>query len=138
MQYLLKLYLLSAGALSFSSVIMPLSSDQVTALKNPDTKIMFQDQNPKKGGSNAWGRYDKYKKCTSIGEATAAGANWQDLSSDFEEGYMKFSIPEDVEMPASTKRAAIEGTPDKEAEQRSRVSPSQVAPLVLAPRPLKL
>ena len=48
--YLLKLYLFSAGALSFSSVIMPLSSDQVTALKNPDTKIMFQDQNPKKGG----------------------------------------------------------------------------------------
>eukprot|EP00434_Breviolum_minutum_P029783 symbB.v1.2.026333.t1/scaffold2623.1/size98372/5 len=94
---------------------------------------MFQDQNPKKGGSNAWGRYEKYKKCTSIGEATAAGANWQDLSSDFEKGYMKFSIPEDVEMPASTKRAAIEGTPDKEAEQRSRVSPSQVAPFVLAP-----
>ena len=57
----LKLYLLSAGALSFSSVIMPLSSDQVTALKDPNTKIMFQDQNPKKGGSNAWGRYDKYK-----------------------------------------------------------------------------
>ena len=128
-----KLYLLSAGALSFSSVIMPLSSDQVTALKNPETKIMFQDQNPKKGGSNAWGRYDKYKKCTSIGEATAAGANWQDLSSDFEKGYMKFSIPEDVAMPASTKKAAIEGTPDKEAKQRSRVSPSQVAPLVLAP-----
>ena len=128
-----KLYLLSAGALSFSSVIMPLSSDQVTALKNPETKIMFQDQNPKKGGSNAWGRYDKYKKCTSIGEATAAGANWQDLSADFEKGYMKFSIPEDVAMPASTKKAAIEGTPDKEAKQRSRVSHSQVAPLVLAP-----
>ena len=50
------------------------------------------------------------------------------LISDFEKGYMKFSIREDVAMPASTKRAAIEGTPDKEAEQRSRVSPSQVAP----------
>eukprot|EP00434_Breviolum_minutum_P001783 symbB.v1.2.001578.t1/scaffold88.1/size340390/13 len=112
---------------------MPLSSDQVAALKNPDTKIAFQDQNPKKGGSNAWGRYEKYKKCVSIGGATAAGANWQDLSSDFEKGYMKFATTEDVEMSTSTKRAATEGTPDKEAEQRSRVSPSQVAPLVLVP-----
>ena len=100
----LKQYLLSACVLSFCSAIMPLSSDQVTALKNPDTKIVFQDQNPKKGGSNAWGRYDKYKKCISIGEATAAGANWQDFSSDFEKGYMNFSIPEDVAMPASKKR----------------------------------
>ena len=122
-------------------MIMPLSSDQVTALKNPDTKIAFQDQNPKKGGSNAWGRYEKYKKCVSIGGATAAGANWQDLSSDFEKGYMKFSTTEDVEMSTSTKRAATGGTPDKEAEQRSRVSPSQVAPLVLVPpvvEPVKL
>ena len=119
--------------LSGASLIMPLSSDQVTALKNPDTKITFQDQNPKKGGSNAWGRYEKYKKCVSIGGATAAGANWQDLSSDFEKGYTKFSTTEDVEMSTSTKRAATEGTPDKEAEQRSRVFPSQVAPLVLVP-----
>ena len=36
-------------------------------------------------------------------------------------------------MPTSTKRAATERTPNKEAEQRSRVSPSQVAPLVLVP-----
>ena len=128
-----QVFLLSPYALSAASVIMPLSSDQVTALKNPDTKITFQDQNPKKGGSNAWGRYEKYKKCVSIGGATAAGANWQDLSSDFEKGYMKFSTTEDVEMSTSTKRAATEGTPDKEAEQRSRVSPSQVAPLVLVP-----
>ena len=123
--------------LSGASLIMPLSSDQVTALKNPDTKITFQDQNPKKGGSNAWGRYEKYKKCVSIGGATAAGANWQDLSSDFEKGYMNFSTTEDVEMSTSTKRAATEGTPDKEAEQRSRVSPSQVAPLVLVPPVVK-
>ena len=54
-------------------MIMPLSSDQMTALKNPDTKNSFQDQNPKKGGSNPWGRYEKYKRCMSIGEATAAG-----------------------------------------------------------------
>jgi len=57
----LKRFLLSQCVLSAASVIMPLSSDQVTALKNPETKITFQDQNPKKGGSNAWGRYEKHK-----------------------------------------------------------------------------
>ena len=97
------------GNVSAHSVIMPLSSDQVTALKNPDTKIMFQDHNPKKGGSNAWGRYDKYKKCTSIGEATAAGANWQDLSSDFEKGYMKFSIPEDLKAAEAVNKVEMSG-----------------------------
>ena len=87
---LAQVFLLSPCVLSAASVIMPLSSDQVTAFKNPDTKITFQDQKSKKGGSNAWGRYEKYKKCVSIAGATAAGANWQDLSSDFEKGYMKF------------------------------------------------
>ena len=88
--FLFKRFLLSQCVLSAAWVIMPLSSDQVTALKNPETKNAFQHQNPKKGRSNAWGINEKYKKCVSIGEATAAGANWQDLSSDFKKDYMKF------------------------------------------------
>ena len=51
----------------------------------------------------------KNTKSVSIGGATAAGANWQDLSSDFEKGYMKFSTMEDVEMSTSTKEQPPKG-----------------------------
>ena len=50
------------------------------------TKIMVQMENPKKLGSKAWDRFEKYKHARSIGEATQAGANWQDVSVDFEKG----------------------------------------------------
>ena len=63
---------------------MPLSQQQLLALKNADTKIMVQMENPKKVGSKAWDRFEKYKHAKSIGEATQAGANWQDVSVDFE------------------------------------------------------
>ena len=56
------------------SVIMPLSSDQVAALKNPDTKIAFQDQNPKKGfGSMHWGRYENTKNACPLEELQLLG-----------------------------------------------------------------
>ena len=48
--FLFKRFLLSQCVLSAAWVIMPLSSDQVTALKNPETKNAFQHQNPKKVG----------------------------------------------------------------------------------------
>lgn len=88
-----QVFLLSACALSVCSVILPVSSDQGAAFKNLDTKIVYQ--------SNAWGGCGK--KCVSIGEATAAGENWQNLRSHFEKGYMEFSTPEEVEMGTSTK-----------------------------------
>lgn len=93
--------LLSACALSVSSVILPVSSDQGTAFKNLDTKLVYQNENRKNGGSNAWGGYGK--KYVSIREVTAAGENWQNLRSHFEKGYMEFSTPEKVEMGTSTK-----------------------------------
>ena len=55
------------------------------------TKIMVQMENPKKLGSKAWDRFEKYKHARSIGEATQAGANWQDVSVDFEKGWKGLS-----------------------------------------------
>ena len=96
-----QVFLLSACALLVSSVILPVSSDQGTAFKNLDTKLVYQNENRKNGGSNVWGGYGK--KCVSIGEVTAAGENWQNLRSHFEKCYMGFSTPEKVEMGTSTK-----------------------------------
>jgi len=53
------------------------------ALKNPGTIIQIQKTNPQKPGSKVFERFDGYKTATTIGDATAKGANWQDLT-DFE------------------------------------------------------
>ena len=76
----------SVGSVSDSGD-MPLSQLQIDALKTPTTVIEIQTDNPKKPGSKAAERFDCYKMATTIQEATNQGANWQDLSADFEKGY---------------------------------------------------
>ena len=115
---------------------MPLSQLQVEALKNPATIIQIQDSNPKKPGSKAFERFDRYKMATTIGDATAKGANWQDLPADFEKEYLK--IPDLMALDAagsgSTKRTAPEGTPDREADARSKMqSSTTIIPKALIP-----
>ena len=115
---------------------MPLSQLQLEALKNPATAIQIQEANPKKPGSKAFERFDRYKTATTIGDATAKGANWQDLTGDFEKEYLK--IPDlmlvDEAGPGSTKRAAPEGTPDREADARSKMSSTTtIVPKALIP-----
>ena len=68
---------------------MPLSQIQLEALKNPATIIQIQPDNPKKPGSKAFERFDRYKTATTIGDATSKGANWQDLTTDFEKEFLK-------------------------------------------------
>eukprot|EP00434_Breviolum_minutum_P044146 symbB.v1.2.039392.t1/scaffold6524.1/size17410/1 len=86
---------------------MPLSSEQILALKQGDTKISFQTENPKKPGSKAWERFEKYKGALTIAEAQTHGAKWEDLSGDFEKAYMKFTdLPTSkVEFSAATMSA---------------------------------
>ena len=118
---------------------MPLSQLQIDALKAPTTVIEIQTENPKKPGSKAAERFDRYKMATSIQEATRQGANWQDLSADFEKGYLKIPslTPMDVEAQGSTKRGAPEGTPDREADARSKLPSTAIVPRVLAPEPVE-
>ena len=79
-------------------------------------------ENPKKLGSKAWERFEKYKGAHTIAETQPHGAKWEDLSGDFEKAYMKFTDLPDLEMVPSTKRVARSGTPDREPEtlQNSR------------------
>ena len=115
---------------------MPLSQLQTDALKTPTTMIEIQTENPKKPGSKAAERFDRYKMATSIQEATRQGANWQDLSTDFEKGYLK--IPSRTpEVQGSTKRGAPEGTPGREADARSKLPSTAIVPRVLAPEPVE-
>ena len=115
---------------------MPLSQLQLETLKNSATAIQIQEANPKKPGSKAFERFDRYKTATTIGDATAKGANWQDLTGDFEKESLK--IPDlmlvDAAGPGSTKRAAPEGTPDREADARSKMgSTTTIVPKALIP-----
>ena len=116
---------------------MPLSKEQIAALKENSTVISFQNGNPKKAGTKAHERFEKYKHSTTIGDAMFNGANWQDLSSDFEKNYM--SVPHlmvcDGEHAGSVKRTAPEGTPDREALARSKMPSTDIVPKVLDPQP---
>ena len=115
---------------------MPLSQIQLEALKNPATIIQIQPDNTKKPGSKAFERCDRYKTATTIGHATSKGANWQDLTTDFEKEFLKIPdlMPVDAEGSGGTKRGAPAGTPDPEADARSKMhSTAAMVPKVLIP-----
>ena len=100
---------------------MPISKEHMEALKNGNTQIQFAQENPKKSGSKAWERYEAYKGTTTIAQASEKKAGWQDLTADM-----------DVEVvQASTKRPAPEGTPDCEAQARTKAQASDLLPRTL-------
>ena len=118
---------------------MPLSQSQITALKDMDQKIVLQQNNPKKVGTKAWERFEKYKHATTIGEANQKGANWQDMSSDFEKGFLRFVDghgEQDSAMPAAAKTPAPESTPDRESQARAKMQLAEVVPQVLEVDPV--
>ena len=80
--------------------------------------ILFRSENPKKAGSKSWERYEKYKSAQTIGEATKLGAQWQDISADFEKKVFKIQGCGHAAM-----RTAPEGTPDREAASRAKTKP---------------
>ena len=104
-------------------------------MKTVDTKIMVQMENPKKIWPKNRDKFDKYKHAKSIGEATQAGANWQDVSVAFKKGFLKLMDSIDEDIPPSTKRSAPEGTPDQESQRRAlaKVPPAQMLPQIFVP-----
>ena len=99
---------------------MPLSQLQLETLRNPAAVIRIQESNLKKPGSKSFEKFDLYKTETSIGNATAKDANWQDLTGDFEKQCLKIPafMPLDAAGPGNTKRAA--GTPGKKQMQGAK------------------
>ena len=107
--------------------VMPLSKG-MDLLKDGNTPIQFAKDNPKKVGSKTWDRYEQYKDATSIAQATEKKAGWQDLTADFEKGFLKIMMDIDGEGQGSTKRPAPEGTPDREAQARTKTHASEMIP----------
>jgi len=96
---------------------MPLSSQQIQMLKHPATKIEYQQRNPRQPGTKSHERYNEYKAATSIQEATEYGAKWEDFSTDFDKGFLKFQDGgEMVAVPG--KRAAPTGSPERMGQER--------------------
>ena len=62
----------------------------------------------------------KLFKIKTIAEAKELKANGQDLSTDFEKGYLKFQVDSMDLDHGVAKRSAQEGTPDREAAARSK------------------
>ena len=89
----------------------------------------FEQENPKTPGSKASHTYDKYKTSTTIGEATQQGANWQDVSADFEQGWLttpEFPSLVDMDTPSGAKRVHPEGSPHCEATNPAKVLAKEV------------
>ena len=104
---------------------MPLSVEQSTLLKDPATSVRFQQVNPKTPGTKAYERFEKYKHATKVKQASAMGAKWAVMQSDFEKEYFKFvstpaSVDVGVEGSGSAIRSAPEGSPDREQSARSK------------------
>ena len=107
---------------TFSEREMPLSAEQNIIFKYPNTTIKYQEDNPKTTGSKARQRFEKYKASQTIGETTAAGANWQDPADDFEKRLFKSTPTIEKFRGTDSKRGAEENTPDPEASARAKVA----------------
>ena len=108
--------------------VMPVSKEQMDLLKDGSTPIQFAKDNPKKIASKAWDKYEQYKGANSILQAMERKAGWQDLPADFEKGFRKIMKHINVEMQGRTKRPAPEGTPDREAQARTKSQTSDLIP----------
>ena len=112
--------------------VMPISKEHMETLKNGSTQTQFAEENPKKPGSKAWDRYEAYKGTTTIAQATGNKAGWQDLTADFEKGFLKIMQEMDVDTAQrTTKRPAPEGTPDREVQTRMKAQASDLMPRIL-------
>jgi hypothetical protein len=58
-----------------------------------DEPIAFQQENPKRVGTNGWTRYEKYKTAKTGKEALALGAAKGDLMYDWKKGFFKRVLP---------------------------------------------
>jgi len=56
-----------------------------------DRALRIQQENPKKAGSIAWHRYEKYKKAKTVKQFLKLGAHKGDLHFDLKRGYIAFA-----------------------------------------------
>jgi len=72
-------------------------------LPPPESKISFQEKNPKKTGSKSAARYDVYKTAKTLAEFYSLGGKKADARNDIRLGYLKI-----LEIPVVVVAAAVE------------------------------
>ena len=95
---------------------MPLSVEQEIAFKNPEAWIKIQAINPKAPGSKAYQRFERHKASSSMRETTSSGTNWQDISGNFEHGWLKMTQTMNAEEGKLV--ASKRGVPKKKRQTR--------------------
>lgn len=81
--------------------------------KDDSMRIEFQQENPKRPGSNAFHLFEKYKTSRTVGEARKAGARNEDLKNDYEKEFLKVpSVPSERELPNDVAVAAKRELPN--------------------------
>ena len=68
------------------------------SLFGQDDSIVFQASNPKRRRTGAWGRYEKYKVATTVGQARQLSATAKDLRHDVQHGFA--SVGDHLGVPA--------------------------------------
>ena len=63
--------------------------------------IVFQANNPKRRRTGAWGRYERYKVATTVGQARELGATAQDLRHGAKRGFAAVTTAQAVGAPGS-------------------------------------
>lgn len=96
--------------------------------KDDSMRIEFQQENPKRPGSNAFHLFEKYKTSRTVGEARKAGARNEDLKNDYEKEFLKVpSVPSERELPNDVAVAAKRELANDVAVAAKRELPNDVA-----------
>lgn len=107
------------------------------ACKLPEeTPIAYKSENPKRSGSQAQQRYDKYKAAKTVGEAVRLGASRGDIQNDMDKGFCtQNSAGSEVSMMASPAKAGQKRVADLEpsSAKRQKSEDQSAAPAAAAP-----
>ena len=57
-------------------------------VKADNSRIQYEQDNPKKFGTMSWDRYERYKVASSVAEMMELGGKWADFLFDYSRGYI--------------------------------------------------
>lgn len=95
------------------------SRHEGAAVEGFERLIAFDEMNPKRLGSQSWDRYEKYKFCRTVEEATRKGASRQDIQNNHKMGYLIY-LDGPPPSGAATPAAPANATPAAGAEHQAR------------------
>ena len=95
-------------------------------LKDPNLKISFRKDNPKRPGSKAFDRYEKYKKATTLKKARELGAIREDFINDADRGFLK--VIQEAKPPEKLQKLERQKKKGRTMDMRSSTPPRARTP----------